>query len=114
MKLQFGKRGDPTLSAANSNGSRTSNFFVRDEITKNKFLIDIGSDLCVFPRTPVKVETEKSSYQIHAANETTISTYVTKTHHIDLGLQRALEWKFVVADVAKSIIGADFVDHLSL
>ena len=51
---------------------------------------------------------------MHAANETMISTYGIKTLHLNLGLRRAFQWKFVVTDVAKPIIGADFLDHYGL
>ena len=50
---------------------------------------------------------------MYAANGFTINTYGVRTFELDLGLRRAFMWKFVVADVAKPIIGADFLDHCS-
>ena len=37
-----------------------------------------------------------------------ICTYGIRILHFDLGLRRAFQWKFVVADVAKPIISTDF------
>ena len=33
---------------------------------------------------------------------------------LDLGLRRAFTWKFIIADVAKLIIGADLLNHFGL
>ena len=46
---------------------------------------------------------------MYAANGTTIRTYGIKTLRLDLGLRRV--WKFIIADVAKPIIGADLLNH---
>jgi hypothetical protein len=37
-----------------------------------------------------------------------------KSLTLDLGLRRSLSWIFVVADVSKPILGADFVHHFHL
>ena len=109
-----GKRGEPALKAASSDGSRASRLFVIDRVTNIEYLVDTGSDLCVLPRTRVKGQTVLSNYKMYAANGSTINTYGVRTFELDLGLRRAFTWKFVVADVAKPIIGADFLDHFGL
>ena len=114
MQLSDGKWGVPTLKAANSDGPRTSRLFVNDRVTKIEFLVDTGSDLCVQPRTCIKGRTDRSTYEMYAANGTTIGTYGIKTLRLDLGLRRAFTWKFIIADVAKPIIGADLLNHLEL
>ncbi|XP_043527359.1 uncharacterized protein LOC122537825 [Frieseomelitta varia] len=76
------------------------------------FLVDTGSDQCVLPRTCVKGQTEKTTYAMYAANGTTISTYGIRTLRLDFGLRR--EWKFVIVDVAKPIIGPDLLTHYGL
>ena len=68
----------------------------------------------MLPRTRVKGQTVLSDYKMYAANGSTISTYGVRIFELDLGLRRAFTWKFVVADVAKPIIGADFLDHFGL
>ncbi|XP_076299903.1 uncharacterized protein LOC143218556 [Lasioglossum baleicum] len=49
-----------------------------------------------------------------ATNGSIISTYGVRTINLDLGLRRAFQWRFVVADVSKPIIGADFLSHYGL
>ena len=79
-----------------------------------KFLIDTGSDLCVFPRDLLSGPHEKSCYKLGAANGTLIATYGTTTMTFDLGLRRDFVWRFVIADVAKPIIGDDFLAYYDL
>lgn len=55
-----------------------------------------------------------STYQLYAANGTTINTYGTINLELDLGLRRNFPWRFVIADVQKAIIGADFLAHYEL
>lgn len=73
------------------------------------FLVDTGSDLCVFPRLAMKAPCTKTKYELTAANGTVISTYGPVQLHLDLGLRRTFSWKFVIADVSKPIIGVDFL-----
>ena len=68
----------------------------------------------MLPRTCIKGRAERSAYEMYAANGTTISTYGIKTLRLDLGLRRAFTWKFIIADVAKPIIGADLLNHFGL
>ncbi|KOC61824.1 hypothetical protein WH47_06162 [Habropoda laboriosa] len=56
----------------------------------------------------------KTGYELSAANGTPIATYGTKTLTLNLGLRRDFTWRFVVADVSKPIIGADFLAHYGL
>ncbi|KAL1446423.1 hypothetical protein WDU94_000016 [Cyamophila willieti] len=57
---------------------------------------------------------EKSDYVLSAANSSDIHTYGTMTLSLNLGLRRVFTWRFVVADVAKPIIGADFLHYFNL
>ena len=86
----------------------------RDRHTKVRFLIDTGADLCVFPHLKLPKPRVKSNYELPAANGTTIATYGTITLSLDLGLRRQFTRRFVVADVSKSIIVADFLVHYGL
>lgn len=88
--------------------------FVTDKTTKMQFLVDTGSDLCVFPKSRVKERRSKTKYELFAANNTTIATYGYIHLHLDLGLRRNFQWRFVVADVSKPIIGVDFLSHYNL
>lgn len=88
--------------------------FVTDGSTNIKFLIDTGADLCVFPRSSLPEPRTKSTYELSAANGTSIATYGTLAMTLNLGLRRDFTWRFVVADVGKPIIGADFLAHFGL
>lgn len=88
--------------------------FITDRQTKTQFLIDTGSDLCVFPRSKLHENRPKTSYQLFAANGSIISTYGYAQLKLDLGLRREFRWQFVVADVTKAIIGVDFLSFYNL
>lgn len=49
-----------------------------------------------------------------AANGTPIATYGTATLILNLGLRRDFTWRFLIAEVSKPIIGADFLSHYGL
>ncbi|XP_018368250.1 PREDICTED: uncharacterized protein LOC108764483 [Trachymyrmex cornetzi] len=72
------------------------------------------ADLCVYPRKMVRGPRKRSTYELSAANGSTIYTYGTETLTLNFGLRRALTWRFVIADVARPIIGADFLAHYGL
>lgn len=83
--------------------------FVTDRRTKTQFLVDTGSDLCVFPRTALNERRSVTNYQLYAANGSTISTYGFVHLELNLGLRRDYSWRFIVADVTKAIIGVDLL-----
>lgn len=88
--------------------------FVTDRTSKTQFLVDTGSDLCVFPRSALPERRQKTSYQLCAANGTPICTYGYKNLILNLGLRRDFTWQFIVADVTKAIIGVDFLSFYNL
>lgn len=102
--------------AANEPPSTTSNrrLFITEKNTKLQFLIDTGADLCVYPRSATSGRRIKTDYVLSAANSTVINTYGTLTLTLNLGLRRDFTWRFVVADVSKPIIGADFLHYHNL
>lgn len=76
--------------------------------------MDTGSDLCVFPRTLLRQHRTRTDYQLFAANGTIISTYGWVQLELNIGLRRAFNWRFVVTDVSKPIIGKDFLSFYNL
>ncbi|XP_043263808.1 uncharacterized protein LOC122404022 [Colletes gigas] len=112
--VHVGKLDHPALNAAVSDGPRTCRLFVLDRARNEDYLVDTGSDLCVYPRSFIKGPLPKTKYELFAANGSIIPTYGLKPASLDLGLRRAFVWRFVVADVSKPIIGADFLAHFSL
>lgn len=94
--------------------SISSRLFVTDLHSKKHFLVDTGSDLCVYPRSYLRERRARVNYDLSAANSTTISTYGYLPLQLNLGLRRDFSWKFIVADVSKPIIGYDFLSFYNL
>lgn len=94
----------PTTHKVEAEKSRR--LFLTDRKTNKRYLIDTGADFSVIPPT-----NRNASYQntLYAANGTPIKVYGTKIISIDFGLRRQMDWEFVIADVTKPIIGADFL-----
>lgn len=79
-----------------------------------QFLVDTGSDVCVLPRSFLRERRPATDYFLTAANGTSINTYGTMKLHLDFGLRRDFAWNFLVANVDRPIIGADFMSHFGL
>ena len=75
--------------------------FVLDKVTKRCFLV-------VVPMTGVEIRTVKSEPFLLAANSSKIQSFGTKklTLHFNSGIYH---WEFVVAQVSKPLLGADFL-----
>jgi hypothetical protein len=97
-----------TSAAANVCTTPTGRLFVTDRSSRQRFLIDTGSDLCVFPRKLIPQHRERVNYDLCAANGTTIPTYGWLPLSFNLGLRRDFIWRFVAADVTHPLIGVDF------
>ncbi|XP_045453892.1 uncharacterized protein K02A2.6-like [Melitaea cinxia] len=103
-----------TLAEAESGAQEYSyRLFVTDKKTGISFLVDTGANISVLPRKKTHFTTPLP-FKLYAANNTTISTYGEKTLELDLSLRRPYKWKFIVADVSKPILGADFLKHHQL
>jgi len=115
LYMDAGKPPGQSLMAASDTCPVTSRrLFVRDKGSGIRFLIDTGADICVFPRQLVPGRLRKSEYTLSAANGTPIATYGTRMMTLNLGLRRDFHWRFLVADVSKPILGADFLAHHNL
>lgn len=76
------------------------------------FLIDTGANVSVIPVTKTNLKCRnqiKNNYKLFAANGTEINTYGIVTLELNLGLRRSFKWPFIICDVSKPIIGADFL-----
>ena len=76
-------------------------------------MIDTGAEVSVIPPTNSEKH-HQNKFKLFAANGSIISTYGEKTLTVDLGLKRQFNWLFIIADVQKSIIGADFLKNFGL
>ncbi|GBL79713.1 Transposon Ty3-I Gag-Pol polyprotein [Araneus ventricosus] len=86
--------------------------FVRDRRSNLRFLVDSGADVSIIPAT--SQNKKKANYLLYAANGTEISTYGIKMLNLDLGLRRHFQFPFIIADVTKGILGADFLHKYNL
>ncbi|XP_050093846.1 uncharacterized protein LOC126576581 [Anopheles aquasalis] len=79
-----------------------------------EFLIDSGAELSLYPRSRKVRNVTPTDAILIAANGTRIPAYGETIIEISLGLRRSFVWRFIVADVATAIIGADFIAHYDL
>lgn len=100
--------------ATNDCHSSPGRLFITDRTTRTQFLIDTGSDICVYPVSALRERLCKTNYQLSAANGSTIDTYGYIQLNLNLGLRRNFPWRFVIADVTKAIIGVDFLSFYRL
>lgn len=105
---------DRTLAEAGPGVPEQSyRLFVTDKNSRYTFLVDSGANISCLPRQKGQ-KPQQLDFKLFAANNTVISTYGTKTLELDLNLRRPFKWTFVVADVGKPILGADFLKEHQL
>ncbi|GBN25890.1 Retrovirus-related Pol polyprotein from transposon 17.6 [Araneus ventricosus] len=73
-----------------------------------------SSDVSCYPKSYLNEVLKLQGTTLFAANGSHIKTFGSKLLSLDLGLQRKLQWPFVIADITKPIIGADFLQHSGL
>jgi hypothetical protein len=95
-----------TSAAAHVCTTNSGRLFITDKVSKCRFLIDTGSDLCVFPLKLISQRRTGVNYDLCTANGTTISTCGWLPLSLNLGLRRDFAWRFAVADVTQPLIGA--------
>lgn len=76
--------------------------------------MDTGSDVSVIPFSFFKNKLIMDSFKLFAANGSEIRTFGRRVQVLEFGLRRKFSFSFVVADVSKPIIGADFLNHFGL
>ena len=64
--------------------------------------------MSVTPALPTDKTNKKKSTQLTAANGTTIDSWGTRNIHLDLGKGHQYQHTFMIADVTRPILGADF------
>ena len=113
--IVFGKRSHQRLEAASSSGSSAHSrlFYVTDRKTGTRFLVDTGAEVSVLPPSSQQRKFP-SKITLQAVNHTPIATYGQKSVTLDLGLRRIFPWVFILADVPRPILGADFLANFGL
>ena len=82
-------------------------------ITKWQFLVDTRAEVSVLPATGLDRRTRQAGPQLLAANGSSIKTYGMLTFPLHFA-SKTFWWDFVVADVARPLLGADFLSSNSL
>ena len=89
-------------------------FFVTDPKMHTRYLVDTGSEVSTIPPYPADRRRSPDKLTLMAVSDTPIHTYGKRSLTLDFGLRRLLPWIFVIADVQKPILGADFLRHFGL
>ena len=112
----IGKLPGQSLVVASATGQQSHSrlFFVRDTNNSLNFLVDTGAEVSLLPATSADRRKQQLGFQLQAANNSTISTYGTRSLTLDFNLRRSLPWIFTIADVRHAILGADFLRHYQL
>ena len=77
---------------------------VTDKVSGHSFLIDSGADISVLPLTSSNLP---ATGTLVAANDSKINTFGVKVLQLDFGVL-VVEHTFLLADVPRPILGADF------
>jgi len=89
-----------------SGQSQSRLLYVWDRNSGHKLLVDTGAQVSVFPASAHERRRQKTEPLV-AANGSTINTFGKRTIRLDLGF-RKFTWSFVLADVNRPMLGADF------
>lgn len=111
-----GKRPTGSTVAVSSVGpNQPSQLLLCDDITGRTFLIDTGAQVSLLPssRTTTYPNIRNNSPKLQAANGTSIPSYGTLSSKVSFGGRR-FSVTFVLADIRRPIIGADFLRRHNL
>ncbi|BHF63933.1 hypothetical protein SprV_0200692900 [Sparganum proliferum] len=106
------QRIDATVFSGSPSSGRT--FYVCDNVTRRRFLVDTGAQISVVPPTPVDRRCPSPGLHLQAANCSPISTFGSRSLTLNIGLRRSFSWIFVIADVPHAILGSDFLAEFDL
>ena len=70
--------------------------------------------MSVLPPSHTDRSRPQEDFKLSAVNGTAIATYGKRSLTLNLGLRRTFRWIFIIADVQKPILGADFLRHFGL
>ena len=113
--FKSGKPAGQRITATSSAGYQSSHlFYITDQSTNLRFLIDTSVEVSAVPRTRMQQKYCCQGPSLQAVNSTTIATYGMRSLTLDLGLRCTFRWVYIIADISKPILGADFLKHYGL
>lgn len=114
--MYFGKRTPAGLmSAINPAVMVGQLFFVTDFLSNTRFLIDSGSQVSIIAVNQLFANTHRQTkFSLLSVSGNIIPTYGATDLTVDLGINALCTWRFILAQVNHSIIGADFLRHYHL
>jgi len=112
----------PTIFTAGSSSKAVCGIFSTKAVVKElndigiDFLVDTGSAVSVLPKSFKLPHTiNVSSTSLIAANGSTVETFGNRQLHFTLSnLKRSYTWEFIIANVTRPILGADFFTSFRL
>ena len=86
-------------------------FYVIDSLSDQRFLVDTGAFVSVFPASEDdRLSTSSKNMRLVSASGAVIPTFGTREIPLRFGGQN-FSWCFVLADVKRPLLGADFLSH---
>lgn len=100
-------------SVATAAGQNNSLLYVRDRVSRRRFLVDTGAEISVLPATRSDKLSNSQGAKLTAANGSCIRTFGKRI--ISLHFNKChFQWTFTVAEVSQPLLGADFLRAHSL
>lgn len=90
-------------------GHKQMRLFIRDKTSGLQYLIDTGSDVSALPAKWAERAKPIRDMTLYAANQSKMNVFGRRGVKLNLGLRRIFTWKFLITEVSKPIIGADFL-----
>ena len=111
QKLDGGPR---TIAAVADRGSQSACYYVSDELSGQRILVDTGAVRSIFPPTDAdRSKPSTDAVSLIAANGSPIRCYGLRRRKISIK-KRTFHWSFLIADVGTPLLGADFLAHHGL
>ena len=89
-------------------------FYVKDSSSSLRFLVDTGAQVSIVPPTRADRANKHGDYRLQAINGSDITTFGVRSLTLDIGLRRTFRWVFIIADIPRPVLGADFLYHFGL
>lgn len=89
-------------------------FHITDHVSKARYLVDTGAEICVIPPTLAEQRNPPDSPPLTTVNTSTIWVYGQKSETLDVALQCTFHLIFVIAAVRQAIIGVDILWYYKL